>query len=145
LLLREWPITGGPATGNKPEVSLDQDSIFAAASVLDVGEYAIADEDTIIVRLGALWPLGTRNIKVVYEAGVGTLGTDIPSDLENACIEFVGWMYKRNNDRRIGIESKTKGGETVRFIQGIPAFIDIQLEPYMRSEFPVTNAPVLNS
>jgi uncharacterized phiE125 gp8 family phage protein len=144
ILLREYPITGGPADGNtKPQVFLDSGSDFPASSELDTEHVRVSDEDNMILKLNGTFPLGTKNIKVIYEAGVGTLGS-LPSDLENACIEYVSWMFNRNNDRRIGIETKSKLGETITFIQGIPKFIDDLLQPYLRSEFPVSNIPVIN-
>ena len=148
LQLREWPITGGPADSNtKPQVFLDGTSQFAASSELDSDEIEIHEKATTIIRLGGNWSNGRRNIKVIYDAGEGVGGTsaDMPSDLEDAALQYVGWMYRLNNDRRIGVESKTKLGETVRYSPGIPKFIELLIEPYLRTEFPVSETITKNS
>lgn len=145
IILRQWPITGGPADGNtKPEVSIDHKSEFASGSEIDVDEYYV-DNDVMIVRTKGSFGKGTRNIKVVYEAGLGTaVGGDLPSDLENICLEFVQYLKQKHHDRRLGIETKGKSGESVTYELGIPSYIDAMLEPYVRHDFYASNAPVTN-
>jgi len=145
ILLKQWPITGGPADGaTKPEVFIDGKSEFGAGTEVDVDEYYV-DEDIAIVMVKGSFPKGTRNIKVVYEAGYGTAaGSNIPSDLENICLEFVQYLNQKHHDRRLGLESKGKSGESVTYELGIPTYIDAMLEPYMRRDFAASNAPVTN-
>lgn len=146
ILLRQWPILGGPADGaTKPQVFVDGASLFPADSELAVNDYFVSDERTMLLRVTGMWPSGYRNIKVIYLSGLGTLlANDLPSDLQDACLQQIVWMYRLNTDRRLGIISKSKSGETVTYSQGIPAYIDVLLEPYMRAEFAVTNSPVQN-
>ena len=145
ILLKQWPITGGPADGaTKPEIFIDGKSTFAATTAVDVDEYYV-DEDVAIVMVKGSFPKGTRNVKVVYEAGYGTaVGADIPSDLENVCLEFVQYLNQKHHDRRLGIETKGKSGESVTYELGIPSYIDVMLEPYKRIDFAASNAPVTN-
>jgi len=145
ILLGEWPITGGPAAGaTKPEVFIDSKSEFGSGTEVDTDEYYI-DQDIALVLVKGSFPKGTRNIKVVYEAGYGTaVGGDIPSDLENICLEFVQYLHQKHHDRRLGIESKGKSGESVTYELGIPKYIDDWLEPYIRCDFAASNAPVTN-
>ena len=145
ILLKQWPITGGPALGaTKPEVFIDGKSEFAASTAVDTDEYYV-DEDVALVIVKGSFPKGTRNIKVVYEAGYGTaVGADIPSDLENICLEFVQYLNQKHHDRRLGLESKGKSGESVTYELGVPAYIDAMLEPYKRHDFAASNAPVTN-
>lgn len=144
---RQWPVTGGASPNGKPEVFLDDGTgNFPIATTLDDSNYFLHELDTTLIRINANWPLGYRNIKIIYTAGYGVGGdsASMPSDLEDACLQYVAWMFRMNNDRRLGIDSKTKLGETVRFTQGIPEFIEDLVEPYKRQEFPVSTVPVRN-
>lgn len=145
ILLKQWPITGGPAAGaTKPEVFIDGKSEFASGSEVDTDEYYV-EEDIALVLVKGSFPKGTRNIKVVYEAGYGTaVGANIPSDLENICLEFVQYLNQKHHDRRLGLQSKGKSGESVTYELGIPKYIDDMLEPYIRHDFSASNAPVTN-
>ena len=150
-MLRQWPITGGPADGaTKPELSIDSRSAFGADSVVDVSNYFVDSESTFELALVGCFsnrfPRGTRNIKIVYEAGVGTVvGDDIPDDLVNACLDYILWLYDRQNDRRIGRTNKSKGDENVTYEVSVPkSILDTLDENYRR----IDHAPpvgVLNS
>ena len=145
IILKQWPITGGPADGaTKPEVSIDGKSEFSVTTAVDVDEYFV-DQDVMLVMVKGSFPKGTRNIKVIYEAGYGTaVGADLPSDLENICLELVQYLNQKHHDRRLGIETKGKSGESVTYELGIPEYIDVMLEPYKRHDFDASNAPVTN-
>jgi len=143
ISLREWPITGGPADGaTKPELSIDSSSSFDSTSVVDPTNYFVDSESGFELVLigcgssGSTFPRGTRNIKVVYEAGLGTvLGEDLPSDLVDACLDYVLWKYDRQNDRRIGRTNKSKGDENVSYEVSIPQSIIDVLDKYARIDF----------
>jgi hypothetical protein len=145
IILKQWPITGGPADGaTKPEVFLDSKSLFAVGTELDVTKYH-ADSDIMIVLVCGLFSKGTRNIKVVYEAGLGNHALDnFPSDLENVCLEFVQYLNQKHHDRRLGLQTKGKSGESVTYELGMPEYIDALLEPFKRHDFVASNAPVTN-
>lgn len=146
---RQWPITGGASSpNNKPEIFLDDGTgTFPSSTALDDTDYFTHEMDTQIIRIASNWPLGRRNIKLIYDAGEGVGGTNaaMPSDLEDATLQYVAWMFRMNNDRRLGVDAKTKLGETVRYTAGMPDFIELLIEPYMRQEFPVSSVPVRNS
>lgn len=146
LQVREWPINGGPGGAGKPDVFVDANSEFAADTELDADEIYVHEKGTLIYLRQGTFQKGTRNIKVVYQAGLGVGGdsASMPADLENACLDFVSWKYRQNADRRLGIEQKSKLGETVTYELGIPKFIRDQIEPYVRQEFPVSNQLVRN-
>ena len=142
IVLREWPITGGPADGaTKPELSIDSKSVFDATSVIDPTNYYADSESTFeLVMVGGCYgtfPRGTRNLKVVYEAGLGTvLGGDLPDDLVNACLDHILWLYDKLNDRRIGRTNKSKGDENVTYETSVPkSIIDVLEENYKRWDF----------
>jgi hypothetical protein len=145
LLLKQWPITGGPAlNGQKPSIWIDQDGNFANESIVDPATYWVANEIEI-VRNG-FWPKGYRNIKISYNAGLGAVNTvadtsSLPSDLELACLDYALWIYECNTDRRIGRNSKSKRDESVSFITDLPPHIAMILDKYVRHEFS-SDAPV---
>lgn len=153
IMLKQYPITGGPETfdGNPhPAVYLDNGGDFDAESQLDANSYFVANGISLIrkgcgtnsVSSGVIWPKGYRNIKVIYDAGLGTaVGGDLPSDLEQACLDYVLWLYDMRSDRRIGRNSKNKSGESVTFQTSLPPSIAELLEPYVKVELPV-EAPV---
>ena len=146
IILQQWPITGGPADGStKPEVSIDGGSEFDASTALDVSDYYVSDDSTTIVLVKGSFPKGTRNIKVIYEAGYGNhANDDFPADLQEACLQFVQYLNQKHHDRRLGIVTKGKSSENVTYELGIPTFIDAMLEPYIRHDFYASNAPVTN-
>jgi len=145
ILLSEWPITGGPAAGaTKPEISIDSKSLFASGTEIDTDEYYV-DRDIAIVMINLSFPKGTRNVKVIWEAGLGNHASDdFPSDLQNACLELVQFLLNKKHDRRIGIQTKGKLNENISYELGIPKYIDELLLPYIRLDFNTTNAPVSN-
>jgi len=145
LLLKQWPVTGGPAdSGTKPEVFIDATGVFATTTAVDVDSYWVANDIELIGT--GVWPKGYRNIKVTYTAGLGKINTiaetnTLPSDLEQACLDYAEWIHTMNTDRRIGRNTKTKGDESVSFISDIPPHVAMILEKYVRHEFP-SDAPV---
>lgn len=142
IMLKQWPIQ------SITSVNIDNSSIFGANTLIDASEYFI-EENFGLVRVGgiegsfgSLWTKGTRNIKVVYVAGLGTAaGGDLPPELEQACLDYVMWLDDMNTDRRIGRQTKSKGDESVSYVQDIPAHIALILDGYYREEF-TTEAPV---
>lgn len=140
LMLKEWPVLGGAAAGGtKPEVFIDSSSEFGSGTELDPAGYYVANTFELL-RIGGVWPKGNRNIKVIYNAGLGLVNTGLqtntlPSDLEQACLDYVLWLYDSKSDRRIGRNTKTKGDESVSFETGMPATIAHLLEPYVRHDF----------
>jgi len=142
LILNQFPIVGGPATGNKPELFLDQSSVFT--NPIDVDSYSFNSNEIIYP---AFFSRGTRNIKVIYSAGLGQIDsnsgtTTLPADLELACLDTVLWLYDSRTDRRIGKDSKSKGDESVSYAQGLPQrIVEILDGGYTRNELPAF-APV---
>ena len=137
IMLCHYPITGGPADGaTKPELLIDGGSVFLASSAVDVTNYfvdAFSDSELVLIGCNGYFPRGTRNIKVIYEAGLGTvLADDLPSDLVNACLDYVLWSYDRLNDRRIGRTNKSKGDENVSYEDSIPKSITDVLDRYKK-------------
>jgi hypothetical protein len=140
ILLKQFPAV-------KPtELNIDPEGVFGSETVVDTSDYEIMDDSLVVLKNGLRFQTGVRNIKVVYEAGYGTaaLGT-IPFDLEDGCIQLVDFMYGLVGDRRIGQLQKSKQGENVTYVQGMPDFVIEAILPYKRYEFATSNAPVGNS
>jgi hypothetical protein len=140
LQLNQFPIIGGSATDNKPELFFGpRDFTPVAADNYDFDESDIVYFSTL--------PKGTRNIKVIYQAGLGLVdavaGTNtLPADLELACLNTVLWLYDSQTDRRAGKESRTKGDESVSYNLGLPQeVIELLDKGYTREEMP-SLAPV---
>jgi hypothetical protein len=142
LTLQQYPITGGAATGGKPELFLGVSGAFDAP--VDPDNYYFDDND-IVYPTG--FSKGTRNIQVIYDAGLGIVDTGggtntLPADLELACLDTVQWLFDSNSDRRLGKTSVSKGDESVSYGQTLPQHItDLLDSRYVRFELPAL-APV---
>ncbi len=101
LMLPQYPIT------SLTSVTVDGVAVDLATLVF---------RGAVLTRTdGAIFPMGYGNVAVSYKAGF----TAIPADIEQACVEIVGWNYKVRD--RIGHASKTIQGEVVAFqTQDIP-------------------------
>jgi len=149
----EWPITGGPAVGSKPEIFLDGESVFGSETVVPIDEYDVSDRQTSILRYRGIFSKGYRNVKITYDHGYGIVtqsdidgtGTNtLPSDLEYACLELVSWFYHSTSSERVGILNRGKTGESTSFEQRLPQHIQLLLEPYIREEFANSEVGVRN-
>lgn len=133
VVLSEWP-------ARKPtRVCVDSSWTFDPGDDLDDGDFDVFGEGTLVLRTGS-FPRGTRNVRVEYQAGYEV----VPADLEEACLLMVDFLYAHRNDRRAGIKAKTKNGETISYIDGIPTNVAVLLEPYRRMDFAGTQAAVQN-
>lgn len=138
ILLHQWPVTAITA------VYIDADSNFDAGSQISVDDYDL-ERDIMVIYHDRTFPRGYRNIRVDYTAGYGEAAADnIPHDLRWACSELVAWFYNSTSNKRVGILSKGKLGESVAFEQRIPQHIQMILEQYERHEFAHANVQVRN-
>jgi len=136
----QWPAI-------KPtEVWIDNDSLFTDATTqLALADYELELDATgagfgIVLLDGRVFDRGTRNVKLVYEAGYDP----IPDDLELAAIFMAEYFYDVRSDRRIGTESKGKNQENTRFLQDYPTFVLEIIDRYKRFEFATANVAVQN-
>jgi len=75
--------------------------------MLSSNGYLISDK--YISLFGHAFNRGLDNVQITYRGGYNST----PPDLEQACIEAVGWAYKELD--RLGHVSKSLSGETVQF------------------------------
>ena len=79
------------------------------------------------------------SIKTTYTAGYET----IPNGLQQACIEYVRYLYYMESSRRLGTTTIGKLDENVTFVDDIPAMIKFMIRPWKREEF-IKRAAQLN-
>jgi hypothetical protein len=138
IVLRHWPC-------DKPtELWSDASGLFADSSnQIDANDFVLEGDPAIGVVLlnGLVFPRSNKSIKIVYQAGYDT----VPYDIEEACILSVEFMYDMSADRRIGVKSKGKNGETTTFAGDLPIFVKDMLTPYQRYEFGISPIAIQNS
>jgi hypothetical protein len=133
IMLLEWPCV-------KPSrVCVDSAWTFAVGDDVQSTEFDVFGEGTLVLR-SSTFPRGTRNVLVTYLAGYDP----VPADLEEACLLMIDFLYSHRNDRRSGVKAKTKNGETVTYIDGIPTNVALLLEPYKRMDFAGSQTAVRN-
>jgi hypothetical protein len=131
LLLNQWPAE------IPTELWIDPTGEFTDVDYkLASGDYyletsAKGEGVGIVLAGGRSFPNGIRNIKILYDAGYAT----VPSDLEDACIWFVEYLYNMRNDRTVGLETKGKNQENTTYRGDIPPIVKEHLELYRRLEW----------
>ena len=122
LITRQWPIVSIQA------LIIDNRTIPAQPAPGMPG-YTFTNNDSAshVTLYGYEFTRGTDNIELQYNAGYAT----IPADLNQACIELVGYRYSGKS--RIGHKSKSLQGETVSFITAhMPDFVLRPVQRYRR-------------
>jgi uncharacterized phiE125 gp8 family phage protein len=96
------------------------DHTYGADTLVDADDYTIINNNHIQMY-DSFFQTGVNNIKIVYVAGYSdeTVGTHepIPEDLRQACIQQVGWMFKRGIGHNYGVNSKSLDDGTIQFIE----------------------------
>lgn len=140
LLLKHYP-------ADKPsEVRIDYTSLFTDASTLvDSTEYEVDSNGNELLFIDRIWPKGTRNIKIVYQAGLAVDVASVPSDISGACLWVVEWFYDLRKNRRLHNKSVSKNNETTKYRDDWPEWLHRQLDKYKRGPLDfIANMPVLN-
>lgn len=119
-------------------------SIYEAYTTTFDGTHLIPVTDYTISSSGLAVILSNRttfyrsNISVSYTYGYDSPSTPgtfpLPSNLKQAAKLYVEWMYAVRNDRRLGINNKSKNGESVSYAK-MPEQIDMLLAPFKRELF----------
>lgn len=138
ILLKQYPVTA------VSQVRVDQTSDFTDATTqLASTDFYIEDENLIVLSPNGsrgIFPNGTRNIKVIYTAGVhdqqNMVPVAAPSDIEYACLLTTEWLYRFRSREDIGRSQKTKGDENSTVSQDLPQIVRTLLDPHKRAEFP---------
>ena len=95
---------------NRPATAVA--SVTICGTLLNPTTDYVWDDLSLRLKYGS-FPLGVGNVVIVYTGGFAK----IPVDLGDAIAEMCAWAYKERD--RIGVDSKTIGEETVRFLKTI--------------------------
>lgn len=133
IMLDQWP-------AEKPsELWIDKTREFTdTAYKLDAADYELdlsargEGIGVVLTKKNCFFQRGTRNIKIVYNAGFDT----IPDELENACLFTVEFFYDMRSDRRVGTQSKGKNQENTTYREDLPLIVQNILLAYKRTEWP---------
>ena len=80
---------------------------------------------SMVMLVGYFFARGAANIQISYTAGYAT----IPPEIEDACIQLVGFRYRERS--RIGKSSESMGGETTAYqVRDVPAGVRTILDQY---------------
>lgn len=142
VLLPQYPVVAITALYDDPNWE------FTPQTVIDPTEYYI-EEKSVLVLKGRAFSRANGNVRVDYSFGYkspngGVLGYERPADLFYACLMTVEWLEKLRTDRRLGVQSKSKNGESISFAQDLPAEIQLMLRDYQRYEMPNSDSTTGN-
>lgn len=138
LVLPEWPVVAITSVWDDPAWD------FQSQTVIDPTEYDVEEECILVLKNGRKFSRANRNVRVQYTAGYRTLtglvGEPIPSTLSYACLMTVDWLDALKADRRLGVTSKSKQGESISFSDALPPQIAAMLEDFVRQEIPLLDS-----
>lgn len=140
-LLCQWPVT------NITSVHIDSSRVFGASTLVDPSKYLIGvnekGEGISIELLTQRFPRGRKNIKIVFDMGYLDI-VDVPADLQLACKRTASYYYKQQQNEDFIETAKSKGGENITLIDGLPKSAAEILDKYVRMEIMGDPDPVLN-
>jgi uncharacterized phiE125 gp8 family phage protein len=125
LVLAQYPVT------NISSVKVDTERVFGAETTLGATSFQVM-EDGVLRLHSQRFPEGSQVVKVEYTAGYAT----VPGDLQIACLFSVEWMFRTQNDRRLGRTTVNKGNESVENVPGIPKEVEQILQPFVAINTP---------
>ncbi len=138
VVLPEWPVVA--ITSVYDDVAWE----FSSQTLIDPTEYGVEEESVLVLRNGRKFARGNRNVRIVYTAGyrsiLGGSGDPIPSSLSYACLLTIDWLDTLKSDRRLGVTSKGKNGESISFLDTLPGQIQLMLEDFKRNEIPLLDS-----
>lgn len=122
------------------EIRVDHGGEFTDANtIVDSADYYI-DEGITVVYRNRFFPYGVGNIKIDYDAGYST----IPSDIRMATLWLVSWYFNLFENHEIGRQSKSKGDESVSWVQKAPEYVRDTIARYKRTEIPADTQGIRN-
>lgn len=140
LLLPEWPVVRVVKVWDDPSWE------FSAQTEIPPDEWTVGEDDDCIVLRGRRFSRGNANIRVQFEAGYRSpvhvsSGRPLPSAINYACLLMVEFLAQVRNDRRLGVVSKGKQGESISFTrEGMPPEVERLLADFVRVEVPLSDA-----
>ena len=108
-------------------VRVDADREFAAETELDDSEVVLYPDSGVVLRDGAAFPEGNRNVRIEYTAGYAT----VPDDLALACVKLAAAWYAHARAGADGVSRESLGDYAGRYdTTPLPADVEAALAPY---------------
>ena len=121
LVLARRPVTA--LTG----VYEDSGRTFGEDAAIDPDDLALYPETGVVERVGAVFPRGTRNIKVAYTGGYAT----VPDDVALACVKLAAAWYAHARSGADGVLRETLGDYSAEYsASALPADVEGALAHY---------------
>lgn len=98
-----------PITSDAVEAWIDGDRVFGDDTQVAAENVAFDAQGGIVFYLAGVWPLGRRNIKLAFEAGLAT----VPADLELACNMAAASFYQRSKQLEGGQAPNELASESI--------------------------------
>ena len=126
LILDHYPITA------ITEINIDSDRAFAVSTKLATANIISSDRNNqrgIVELFDGTFPVGTKNVKAVYNAGFATL----PEDLKLAVKQICAREFLIQDKAMMGITSQNVGDKTVSLnLEDLPRNTWLILQAYKR-------------
>lgn len=119
LLLKQHPIQ------SITSVHIDGSWEFGTDTVCTDYE---SDTSAGILYLYSGWPVGERNIKVVYRAGYEL--ASVPKEIQQAVVEVMAWTQRRITGGQVGMSTHSFGDESVSYEMTPPVSAQRIFESY---------------
>lgn len=126
LRLKHFPIT------DLSSINIDGDRLFADATLVDEDDIIESDESAAqgyVELKGGTFPVGQKNVKVVYSAGHST----IPADIKHAVLIMCAREFMLQDKKLTGQTSQNLGDKTINLnLEEIPRNAWDILQRYQR-------------
>lgn len=125
LLLRQFPVT------SITSIYLDDDWVFGAGTEIVAGKRQTYRDCMVVRQCGVYQYTNALAVKVTYQAGFAT----IPTDIQQATLDMVLWLYAKRNDRRSGLTARSKLGENASYEDVVPASVTAMIAKHKRDAY----------
>lgn len=126
LLLREYPVTAVASVYD------DATWVFAGPSLVAATDYDIFKDAMLIRKSPSLWDASkSMALRVAYTAGF----TVVPWDLQLAALVLLEIAFDSRDQRTTRLQSRSKLGDTVSFVDKVPEHISAMIAPHVREEY----------
>jgi uncharacterized phiE125 gp8 family phage protein len=126
LVLREYPVTAITT------VHVDSAWVFGVGTLIAPNEYAILKKVGLIRQPPYLWDdSASYAIQIAYDAGFSI----VPFDLQQAALAMLEVIFDMRDQRSTRIQSRSKLGDSVSWVEKVPEYITMMLMPHVREAY----------
>lgn len=107
----------------------DSDALYTSDSLIESGDYVLEKEEGAIRLTGidSAFSSGIQNVKVAYSGGYN----EVPLDIQDACVEWVVFSYRKYQSKTFGFTSKSAPGGNIGVdMDSMPAYVKETLNSY---------------